>query len=108
MLATANRVDGARQLKERSLLLLFRALAPAYKRVDEGGECSYFVLMESEERKGDRWLRLGDVAPHEVIVVRCPCGRSVEFPLGFLQRRHRLPSDTLSGISEHRRETALD
>ena len=32
---------------------------------------------------------------HEVIVVRCPCERSVEFPPGFLQRRYRLPSDTL-------------
>jgi len=51
--------------------------------------------MESEEKKGDRWLRLGDLAAHEVIVVRCPCERSVEFPPGFLQRRHRMPSDTL-------------
>jgi hypothetical protein len=40
-------------------------------------------------------LRLGDLAAHEVIVVRCGCGRSVEFPPGFLQRRHRLASDTL-------------
>ena len=32
---------------------------------------------------------------HEVIVVRCPCERSVEFPPGFLQRRYRVPSDTL-------------
>jgi hypothetical protein len=31
-------------------------------------------------------------ASHEVIVARCPCGRS--FP-GFLQSRHRLPSDFL-------------
>ena len=45
--------------------------------------------------RGDRWLRLGDLAPHEVIVVRCPCGRSVEYHKGFLQRRHRAPSDTL-------------
>ena len=37
----------------------------------------------------------GDLAPHEVIVVRCPCGRSVEYHKGFLQRRHRVPSDTL-------------
>ena len=51
--------------------------------------------MSREENKGDRWLRLGDLAAHEVIVVRCPCGRSVEFPPGFLQRRHRMPSDTL-------------
>jgi len=51
--------------------------------------------MESEEKKGDRWLRLGDLAAHEIIAVRCPCGRGVEFPPGFLQRRHRMPSDTL-------------
>jgi hypothetical protein len=51
--------------------------------------------MESGEKKGDRWLRLGDLAAHEVIVVRCPCGRSVEYHKGFLQRRHRVPSDFL-------------
>jgi hypothetical protein len=33
--------------------------------------------MESKEKEGDRWLRLGDLAPHEVIVVRCPCQRRV-------------------------------
>ena len=27
--------------------------------------------------KGDRWLRLAYVARHEIIVVRCGCGRSV-------------------------------
>ena len=51
--------------------------------------------MESENKKRDRWLRLGDLASHEVIVVRCPCGRSVEYFPGFLQRRHRMPSDFL-------------
>jgi len=35
------------------------------------------------------------LAPHEVLVVRCPCGRSVEYFPGFLQRRHRVPSDFL-------------
>ena len=30
-----------------------------------------------------------------MIVVRCPCGRSVEYRKGFLQRRQRVPSDTL-------------
>ena len=44
--------------------------------------------MKSDEKKGD-------LAAHEVIVVRCPCERSVEFPPGFLQRRHRMASDTL-------------
>ena len=51
--------------------------------------------MKSDEKKGDRWLRLGELAGHEVIVVRCPCGRSVEYPPGYLQRRYRFPSDTL-------------
>ena len=51
--------------------------------------------MESEEKKGDRWVRLGDLAAHEVIVVRCPCGRNVEYHKGYLQRRHRVPSDFL-------------
>ena len=51
--------------------------------------------MELDEKKGDRWLRLGDLAPHEVIVVHCPCGRSVEYHKGFLQRRYRVPSNTL-------------
>ena len=67
----------------------------ACKRVDAVGGCSYFVLMSPDETKGDRWLRLGDLAAHEVIMVRCPCGRSVEYPPGFLQRRYRLASDTL-------------
>jgi len=49
--------------------------------------------MESDGKKGDRWLRLGDLAAHEVIVVRCGCGRSVD--KGFLQRRYHLASDTL-------------
>jgi hypothetical protein len=30
-----------------------------------------------------------------VVVVRCGCGRSVEYPPGFLQRRYRLGSDML-------------
>ena len=51
--------------------------------------------MESEEKKGDWWLRLGDLAPHEVIVVRCPRGRNTEYRCGYLQRRHRVQSDTL-------------
>ena len=60
--------------------------APLLLRVDAGCVCSYFVLMESEEKKGDRWLRFGDLAAHEVIVVRCSCGRSVEYPAGYLRR----------------------
>jgi len=42
-----------------------------------------------------RTLRLLDMAPHECVIVSCPCGRVVEYPPGLLQRRHRIPSDTL-------------
>ena len=65
------------------------------KGVGAACACSYFVLVESDEKKGDRWLRLGDLAAHEVIVVRCPCGRNTEYRCGYLQRCHRSPSDTL-------------
>jgi hypothetical protein len=40
-------------------------------------------------------LRLGDLAKHHTIRVRCGCGRITEFPYGCLQRKVRLPSDTL-------------
>jgi len=40
-------------------------------------------------------LRLLDLQPTETICVRCQCGRTVEFPYGALQRRHRLPSSFL-------------
>jgi hypothetical protein len=61
--------------------------------------CSYFVLMEAEDKRGDRWLRLGDLAAHEIIVVRCPCGRSVEYHPGFLQRRYRvLRAEPITGL----------
>lgn len=68
---------------------------PSDKTVDVGCARSYPVLMSAYEKKGDRWLRLGELAVHEVIVVRCACGRSVEYPPGYLQRRHRVGSDTL-------------
>jgi len=51
--------------------------------------------MSRDEAEGDRWVRLGDLARHEIIVVRSPCERSVEFFPGFLQRRYRLASDFL-------------
>ena len=59
--------------------------------MDAVGVRSYFVLIESDGKTGDRWLRLGDLAKHEVIVVRCPCERSVEDPPGY----YRLASDML-------------
>src|SRR3546814_2700551 len=43
----------------------------------------------------DRLVRLLDLEPYEVVIVNCQCGRCVEYPNGLLQRRHRLPSDTL-------------
>jgi hypothetical protein len=42
-----------------------------------------------------RHLRLYNVADHESIQIRCKCGSSIEFIRGRLQRRFRLPSDTL-------------
>jgi hypothetical protein len=42
-----------------------------------------------------RTLRLFDLSPTEVVVTRCLCGQIVEFGNGILQRRHRIPSDTL-------------
>ncbi len=40
-------------------------------------------------------LRLIDLKPYEHIIVRCQCGRSVQYMPGVLQRQHRLPSTTL-------------
>lgn len=40
-------------------------------------------------------MRLFDLADDEAVRVECVCGRSVEYPPSLLQRRHRLPSDTL-------------
>lgn len=65
------------------------------KGVDAVGLYSYFVLMGRDETKGDRWLPLGYLTAHEVIVVCCSCERRVEYHSGFLQRRYRLASDTL-------------
>lgn len=42
-----------------------------------------------------RTLRLYDLAPHEVVITTCGCGRVVEHPFGSLQRSNRIPSDTL-------------
>jgi hypothetical protein len=43
----------------------------------------------------DRELRLIDMAPHDTIVMRCQCGRVVEYLYGYLQRHYRVPSSTL-------------
>jgi hypothetical protein len=42
-----------------------------------------------------RTWRLFDLTAGEVIELRCPCGRIIEFQQGVLQRLYRLPSDTL-------------
>ncbi len=40
-------------------------------------------------------LRLIDLEPYEHIIVRCQCGRTVQYMPGLLQRQHRLSSTTL-------------
>lgn len=45
--------------------------------------------------RDDRTLRLFDLAPYEAVVIRCECGRIVEYRRGLLERRYRIPSDTL-------------
>ncbi len=40
-------------------------------------------------------MRLLDLAPKDVIVVRCECGWIAHYGPGLLQRHHRVPSDTL-------------
>lgn len=48
------------------------------------------------ERASDaRMWRLMDLAATEIISVRCPCGRRVEFLPGVLQRLHRVSSASL-------------
>ena len=42
-----------------------------------------------------RRLRLFDLKPYEHIRIGCACGRIVQYLHGFLQRRHKVPSDTL-------------
>ena len=60
------------------------------------GVCSYFVPMPDETDA--RYLRLFDLKPYEHIIVRCQCGRIVQYMPGVLQRRHRLPSDKSPNI----------
>jgi hypothetical protein len=47
------------------------------------------------ERRCYRTLRLIDLTPHEIVIVKCECGRIIEWPEGTLQRRYRLRSDFL-------------
>jgi hypothetical protein len=46
--------------------------------------------------KGDpHTIRLYDMGPRSVLTVQCSCGRVGRFASGELERRHKLPSDTL-------------
>jgi len=49
------------------------------------------MLAQGDPRK----LRLYDVGPSDILTVQCSCGRLARFAAGELQRRHRVPSDTL-------------
>ena len=49
----------------------------------------------ANDQRDPRTMRLFDPAPHEAVIVRCACGSIVECGNGFLQREHRIPSDTL-------------
>jgi hypothetical protein len=42
-----------------------------------------------------RTLRLYDMGPRDVSTAQCSCGRVARFAAGELQRKRRLPSDTL-------------
>jgi hypothetical protein len=50
-----------------------------------------FFMPENDPRA----LRLYDLKPYEHIIVTCQCGQIVQYMPGLLQRRHRVPSDTL-------------
>jgi len=45
-------------------------------------------------------LRFGELAPHDTLIVRCQCGRIVEFLAGVLARLHRVKASAV--ISELR------
>ena len=47
------------------------------------------------DRSDPRTLRLYDLTPHEIVEVRCTCGRIVEYGHRFLARNLRIASDTL-------------
>jgi hypothetical protein len=49
-----------------------------------------------------RTLRLHDIQPQDVLTAQCPCGHIGRFAEGDLQRRFRVPSDTLIGDLQYR------
>ena len=53
-------------------------------------------MATSEDR---RKLRLGDLSPFDTVVVRCECGRIVDYLQGVLARLHRVqPSAVISEL----------
>lgn len=53
-------------------------------------------MSSGTDGRNRRLERLIDLGKTEVVVVKCRrCGTSVEYGRGFLQRRHRVASDTL-------------
>ena len=62
-----------------------------------GATRSYSVLMATDD---PRDLKLGELAPHGTVIVRCRCGRIVEFLPGVLARLHRVKASAV--ISELR------
>ena len=64
------------------------------KKDGRGAGVLYSVLMEMEEKKGDRWLRLGDLAADEVMVGRSRSlqvrGKSMQLSVSGRQRSSRL------------------
>ena len=59
---------------------------------------SYYVLMDSAHDRSR--LTVGELAPHDTVIVRCQCGRIVEFLPGVLARLHRVKASAV--ISELR------
>jgi hypothetical protein len=53
------------------------------------------IVSRGTDGHSRRLERLIDLGKTEVIVVRCRCGSITEYGQGFLQRRHRVASDTL-------------
>ena len=63
-----------------------------------GPKRSYYVLMDLAHDRSR--LTVGELAPHDTVIVRCQCGRIVEFLPGVLARRHRVKASAV--ISELR------
>ena len=49
----------------------------------------------ADPRPDPRATRLWNLQSNQRVVLKCGCGRIIHFLPGFLQRRYRVPSDTL-------------